>query len=88
MNAEEIKPETVARAFGEVLRRQRGERGLSQERLAEACGLDRTYVSMLERGIHQPSLTTLLKIACALNVSATEMVETVRMKCGQEPRSP
>ena len=81
MDAGAIKPENVARAFGEILRRYRRERSFSQEELAEKCDLDRTYVSMLERGIHQPSLTVLLKLARALNVPATEMVDYVRQRC-------
>ena len=81
MDAEDIKPEHVAKAFGEVLRLYRRERGLSQERLAEMCDLDRSYMSMLERSIYQSSLTVFLKLAHALNVSAAEMIEAVREKC-------
>ena len=78
MDTEDIKPELVAKAFGEVLRRYRRERGLSQEKLAEICDLDRSYMSLLERGINQPSLTVFLKLAHALNISAAEMVEAVK----------
>ena len=84
MEAEDIKSELVAKAFGKVMRQHRREQGLSQEKLAEISGLDRTYVSKLERGIHQPSLTALLKLAAAMRVSAAEMVETVRKKCFSE----
>lgn len=44
-------------------------KGLSQERLAQIAGLDRTYISGLERGVRNPSLATIEKIAAALDVS-------------------
>lgn len=64
-------------AFGEVLRAKRKEAGLSQEKLALDVGLERTFISMLERGQRQPSLTTLLKIAPALGCNAADMVADV-----------
>ncbi len=64
-------------AFGEVLRAKRKEAGLSQEKLALDVGLERTFISMLERGERQPSLTTLLKIAPGLGCSAADLVSEV-----------
>lgn len=64
-------------AFGEVLRKKRKEAGLSQEKLALDVGLERTFISMMERGQRQPSLTTLLKIAPALGCSAADLVTDV-----------
>ena len=84
MSTGEIRPETVAKAFGEVLRTRRKEKGLSQEKLAEMCDLDRTYISMLERGIHQPSLTAFLRLAQAVEVSAAELVDAVQKKYPSE----
>ena len=55
-------------AFGLVLRELRSAADLSQERLADATGLDRTFISMLERGLRQPSLSTLLALSEALQV--------------------
>lgn len=75
MNAGEIKPETVAQAFGKVLRSYRVRSGLSQERLAESIEMDRTYVSMLERGIHQPSLTVVLRLALVLDTSPADLID-------------
>jgi transcriptional regulator with XRE-family HTH domain len=68
---------TAEIAFGEVLRRHRKHRGLSQERLAQLSGLDRTFVSLLERGGRQPSLSTLLRVAAALGVRASDLVREV-----------
>jgi transcriptional regulator with XRE-family HTH domain len=48
------------------------ERGLSQERLAQLAGLDRTYVSGIERGERNPSLTNILKLVDVLEVRLSE----------------
>lgn len=61
-------------AFGEAIRQMRGELGLSQEALAEACDLDRTYISGIERGSRNPSLTNILKIATALNARPADLL--------------
>lgn len=61
-------------AFGVVLRALRRERQLSQEDLALEAGLQRNYVSLLERGLNSASLKTLFKLAKALDVSAAEIV--------------
>jgi transcriptional regulator with XRE-family HTH domain len=60
-------------AFGNAIREIRTQRGISQEALADKCGLDRTYVSGIERGERNPSLTNILKIAGALEVRAAEI---------------
>jgi transcriptional regulator with XRE-family HTH domain len=59
--------------FGERIRLLRGERGLSQEDLAERSGLHRTYISGIERGIRNPTLSIILQIASALGVPVTEL---------------
>ena len=62
-------------SFGGILRQLRREKGLSQETLALEAGLDRTYISMLERGIRQPSLSSLFAIASALRVRPSRIVK-------------
>lgn len=74
-------------AFGEVLRAKRKEAGLSQEKLALDVGLERTFISMMERGQRQPSLTTLLKIAPALECSAADLVADVE-RLLRRPKTP
>ena len=61
--------------FGEILREQRRKSKLSQEELAEATEFDRTFISRLERGLTQPSLTSLVKLASALGVPASTLVK-------------
>ncbi|KZS43954.1 transcriptional regulator [Paenibacillus glucanolyticus] len=63
--------------FGQVLKNIRKEQKVSQEELAFRSNLDRTYISMLERGIHQPTLNSLLAIAAALDMKAAELVGLV-----------
>ncbi|MBL8459517.1 MAG: helix-turn-helix transcriptional regulator [Zoogloea sp.] len=46
--------------FGEVLRRHRSEKNISLEELAHRADVDRTFASRLERGIRQPTITTLI----------------------------
>lgn len=60
--------------FGEVLRRYRSQKNISQEQLAFLAGVDRTFISRLERGIRQPTLTTLIGIGQALEVPAADLV--------------
>jgi len=68
------KPRSPAHvAYGSAIRELRISRGLSQERLADECGMDRTYVSGIERGERNPSLTNILKIAEALGVRVSEL---------------
>ena len=64
----------VAKAFGRVLRDQRDTQDLSQEALALSADVDRTFVSQMERGIRQPTLTTLFKLANALDISPATLI--------------
>ena len=66
-----------AQAFGIVLRRLRQEASMTQEELGFEAGLRRTYVSVLELGQQQPSLTTILKLATALNTPAGSFLSMV-----------
>jgi transcriptional regulator with XRE-family HTH domain len=65
----------VRRRVGRNVRKFRGERGLSQEELAFECGLHRTYVSGVERGVRNPTVVVLEKIAKALKVAASRLLE-------------
>jgi len=67
----------VVEVFGKVLRELREANHISQEKLAEYCELDRTYISLLERGLRQPTITTIFKLAKALNISPAILVEKV-----------
>lgn len=66
-----------ALVFGSVLRQLRAEAGLTQEQLGFEAELQRNYVSILELGQQQPSLSTILKLAVALKCPARELVGRV-----------
>lgn len=67
-------------AFGHVLKKWRQSRKLTQAELAAACKLDRTYISMLERGTKQPTLTTILVLAKSLKLPAEELIRQTERK--------
>ena len=71
----------VKRAFGQAVRALRLKKGLSQEELAARAGLDRTYISGLERGVRNPALTTQEKVAKALGTTLRSLVGAA-----EEPR--
>ncbi|HSC66978.1 MAG TPA: helix-turn-helix transcriptional regulator [Cellvibrio sp.] len=60
--------------FGRVVRQLREEHRYSQEALADRAALNRTYLGEVERGVAVPSLSTIAKIASALNLSASELI--------------
>jgi transcriptional regulator with XRE-family HTH domain len=65
----------VRRRVGLNVKRFRAERGLSQEELAFECGLHRTYVSGVERGVRNPTVVVLEKIAKSLKVATSLLLE-------------
>ena len=67
----------LAIAIGNTLRKFRKEANLSQEALALICGIDRTYVSGLERGKRQPTLKVIFAISSAINISPSVFVANV-----------
>lgn len=65
----------VTQRVGANLRRAREERGISQEELADRAGLHRTYISGVERGVRNPTVVVLEKIAKALKVKASTLLD-------------
>lgn len=76
----------VGVAFGRVLRRLRIEAGLTQEQLGFDADLRRTYISILELGQQQPTLTTIFKIAKALKRSGQDVIGLVEVEMKQASR--
>ena len=62
--------------FGAALRQHREKSGISQEELADKSGLDRTYVSGIERGVRNPTLKVLGKLSCGLGISLEALFAT------------
>jgi transcriptional regulator with XRE-family HTH domain len=72
--------------FARNLRRLRHERGLSQEELAHRAEIDRSYVSLLERGSYAASVIMIGKIAAALEVEPAALVEIPKRR-SRPPKS-
>ena len=63
--------------FAKVLRRERMAAGLSQEALAHAAGLHRTYVGMIERGLRNPTLDAASALVGALGLRLADLIAEV-----------
>lgn len=61
--------------LGHRIREKRLSLNLSQEKLAENCGFDRTYISLIERGKRNPSYINLLKMAKGLRLSVSDLTK-------------
>jgi len=71
----QIQPESgPLKAFGQALREIRETKEISQERLALEGGFDRTYISLIERGINSPSIRIVVGIAAVLKVPPSKIV--------------
>lgn len=66
---------SVAVAFGAALREARVRAQLSQEDLSLESGIDRTFVSMLERGVRQPALSTVFALCEALSLRPGTLID-------------
>lgn len=66
-------PDDLRTAFGDRVRELRHRLEISQEELADRCGLHRTYVGGIERGERNPSLVNIGRLAEALEVSLREL---------------
>ena len=70
----------IAAAFGMVIRELRSEAGLTQEQLGFEADLRRTFISVLELGQQQPTLTTIFKLGKALKTPASSIIELVESR--------
>ena len=71
-----MRPDIAVR-FGQAVRKLRQERNISQEELAERCGLHRTYISDIELGKRNVSLENIERLAAALDRSLSDLFKEV-----------
>ena len=64
-------------AFGIVLKYYRKKLSVSQEELAHSCNLDRTFISLLERGQRRPTINTIFTLSKSLHIKASVLVQEV-----------
>lgn len=76
------------RALGEAVRRLRTGAGLSQEQLADQMATDLTQIGGIERGVRNPSYTTLVRLAAALDTSVGAIVSLADELLGPGDGSP
>jgi len=69
----------ISRYCAIVLREFRKTAGFSQEKLALEANLDRTFISLLERGLRQPSIKTLFAISNVLGVHPYKIVQAIEV---------
>lgn len=67
-----------AQQFAVNLRRARDDAGLSQEELSERSGLHSTEISRLERGVREPRLGTIVRVARGLGVAPADLLAGIR----------
>lgn len=72
------RPHDVRARVGLNLQQARRERGLSQEELAHRANVHQTYLSGIERGRRNPTVTVLHKIAAALDLDIEDLVRRLR----------
>ncbi len=79
-----INQKLVLQKFGENVKLVRKRAGISQEKLGLEIGLDRTYISGIERGIRNPTLLIIAKIADGLKVSILDLFAAEPNSIGNE----
>ncbi len=67
----------ILAALGRNVRRRREARELTQEKLAEKAGLDPTYISGIERGLRNPGIKNVARLAKALGFTTSELCKGV-----------
>jgi transcriptional regulator with XRE-family HTH domain len=73
-------------SFGKLIAERRNSLGISQEEFAERADLDRTYISGLERGVRNPSLTAIVKVAKGFGITTEKLLRGLEAKAKRKSR--
>lgn len=77
MNESRVK---ILLALGQVVKQRRTALGISQEELGLRANLDRTYISGIERGVRNPSITALVSLARGLGITVANLLENLEIE--------
>ncbi|MEO6476720.1 helix-turn-helix transcriptional regulator [Luteolibacter sp.] len=69
---------------GRVIARQRSNAGITQEKLAEVAGLERGYISLIERGLRMPTVDTIFRLCRGLNVLPSKVMLEIEKQVEKE----
>ena len=75
---------SIPEAFGKILRRYRKAKGWSQEQLALESGHQRVFISWLETGAKQASISTIFNLVKVLDVEPSELIRSVQAELAEE----
>ena len=78
---------SIPRAFGRTLRRRRKAKGWSQEKLALQSGHQRVFISWLETGTKQATISTIFSLAEALDIEPAELIQGVQAELEGDTQS-
>ena len=70
-------PTLNSKIVGDVIAKYRRKKGISQEVLSGLADIGRTHLSAIERGIRKPTLETLYRISCALDIKMSDIVKDI-----------
>ena len=68
----------VLNETGRLIRKHRNAKGWSQEELADRAGMHRTFISSIERGVRNPTVTSLHRVASAMGLTVSELLDGLR----------
>lgn len=74
------QPIIIKQIIGKALKAIRIKQGLSQEDLAHECGVDRSYISMIEVGRNEPSVSKIFDLCRGLNIKPSEFIKLVEVE--------
>jgi transcriptional regulator with XRE-family HTH domain len=72
------KDERLLHELAQKIKKRRNELNISQEKLAEKCDFDRTYISLLERAKRNPSYLSLVKLCNGLEIELSELLRSIK----------
>ena len=73
-------PNTLKQIIGKTVKAIRIKQGLSQEDLAHECNVDRSYISMIEVGRNEPSVTKIFELCRGLNIAPSDFIKMVEIE--------